>query len=162
MSHIEENMIRAGFLLPDSPVPAGLYLPAIVEGNMVYTSGQLPLCEGRLVQPGGEGSVGESNCAEAAKAAETALLNALAAIKCAAGSLDRIDRIVRLTVYVASDSGFSGQHFVANGASALLGKFFGEKGRHVRSAVGVASLPIGASVELELVATCRNTAGSCS
>lgn len=155
MSHIEENIARAGFRLPDPPVPAGLYLPSVRVGDMIFTSGQLPLRDGRLVEPGGKGKVNEINQGDASKAAETALLNALAAVKSLAGSLDTVDRIVKLTVYVASESYFSSQHLVANGASSLLAAFFGERGKHARSAVGVAELPLDASVELELIVACK-------
>jgi len=155
MSHIEENIVRAGFSLPGAPVPAGMYLPAVRVGDLIYTSGQLPFRDGQLLEPGGKGKVNEINQNEAAKAAETVLLNALAALKGLAGSLYAVELIVKLTVYVASESYFSSQHLVANGASALLLEFFGEKGRHVRSAVGVAELPLDASVELELVAACK-------
>jgi enamine deaminase RidA (YjgF/YER057c/UK114 family) len=157
MSHIEERIALAGYRLPLPPVPAGLYLPATRIGDMVYTSGQLPLHEGKLVEPGGKGKVNEINQAEAVKAAGTALLNALAAVKTLAGSLDEVERIVKLTVYVASESYFSSQHLVANGASSLLVQFFGEQGRHVRSAVGVAELPLDASVEVELIVACKST-----
>lgn len=157
MSHIEDNIQRAGFRLPPSAAPAGFYLPALRQGDLVYTSGQLPLQDGRLQEPGGKGKVNELNQQDAAGAAGTALLNALAAIKTITGSLDAVERIVKLTVYVASESYFSSQHLVANGASSLLVEFFGEKGRHVRSAVGVAELPFDASVELELIVACNHS-----
>jgi len=155
MSHIEDNIVRSGFRLPPPAVPAGFYLPALRQGDMIYTSGQLPLKDGKLVEPGGKGKVNEINQHDATTAAGSALLNALSAIKALTGSLDAIDRIVKLTVYVASESYFSGQHLVANGVSSLLVEFFGEKGRHVRSAVGVAELPLDASVEIELIAACN-------
>lgn len=156
MSHIEERILKAGFKLPLPPVPAGLYLPAVRTGNLIFTSGQLPLQDGNLVDPGGKGKINEINQNDAARAAGIALLNALAAIKSVTGSLDVIERIVKLTVYVASESYFSNQHLVANGASSLLADFFVEKGRHVRSAVGVAELPLDASVELELIVACND------
>jgi enamine deaminase RidA (YjgF/YER057c/UK114 family) len=155
MSHIEERIVNAGFQLPAYPVPAGLYQPAIRTGNLVFTSGQLPLRDGKLVEPGGKGKVNELTQTDAAAAAGTALLNALAAVKSLTGTLDVIEHIVRLTVYVASESYFTNQHLVANGASSLLADFFGEQGRHVRSAVGVAELPLDASVELELIVACN-------
>ncbi|MEE9905876.1 MAG: RidA family protein [Chlorobium sp.] len=155
MSHIEERIVNAGFQLPAHSVPAGLYQPAIRTGNLVFTSGQLPLRDGKLVEPGGKGKVNELTQTDAAAAAGTALLNALAAVKSLTGTLDVIEHIVRLTVYVASESYFTNQHLVANGASSLLAEFFGEQGRHVRSAVGVAELPLDASVELELIVSCN-------
>jgi len=155
MSHIEDNIVRAGYRLPPPAAPSGLYLPALRHGDTLYTSGQLPLKEGRLAEPGGKGKVNEINQHDATAAAVTALLNALAAVKALIGSLDAVERIVKLTVFVASESYFSGQHLVANGPSNLLVEFFGEKGRHVRSAVGVAELPLDASVELELIVACN-------
>ena len=151
MGIIEEKIIKAGFILPPFSAPAGLYCPAIQTGNLVYTSGQLPLRDGKLTEPGGKGKVNDAGLEEAANAAKIALLNALAAVKSVAGSLDNIERIIKLTLYVASDSMFSSQHLVANGASSLLQEIFGEKGVHTRSAVGVAELPLGASLELELI-----------
>ncbi|MCF8216227.1 MAG: RidA family protein [Chlorobium sp.] len=156
MSHIEDCIIKAGYHLPGAPAPAGLYLPASRTGNLIFTSGQLPLKDGKLIEPGGKGKVNEINQDDSARAAGTALLNALAAVKSVAGSLDTINRIVRLTVYVASESYFTNQHLVANGASSLLFDIFGEKGRHVRSAVGVAELPLDASVEIELIVECND------
>ena len=155
MSEIEARLSRAGISLPETATPAGIYEPALRYGNLVYTSGQLPLIRGVLTEQGGKGKVNEINQAQAAIAARIAALNALAAIKNAVGSLDSIERILKLTVYVASESFFSNQHIVANGASAVLYEAFGENGKHVRSAVGVAELPMEASVELDLIAGCR-------
>ena len=155
MASIEESLSTSGIVLPTLAVPAGLYQPAVQTGEFIYTSGQLPMVEGKLQEPGGKGSVNENRQDEAAKAARTAALNAVAALRSAVGSLDRISRIVKLTVYVSSETGFTNQHIVANGASSLIGEIFGEAGRHVRSAVGVAALPLDASVEVELVASCH-------
>lgn len=154
MSVIEENIIRAGHFLPQPAAPAGLYTPALRCGDLVFTSGQLPLSEGRLLEPGGRGKVNEINQEHAAKASRIALLNALSAIRSVCGSLDNIEQIVKMTLFVASESFFSNQHIVANGASSLLGELFGEKGKHTRSAVGVAELPFDASLELELIVRC--------
>jgi enamine deaminase RidA (YjgF/YER057c/UK114 family) len=151
MSSIEENIIKSGFTLPQLPASAGLYVPAIQAGNLVYSSGQLPLREGKLIEPGGKGKVSERNLDDACNASRAALLNALAAVKSVTGSLERIEKVIKLTLYVASDSGFSSQHLVANGASSLLHDIFGERGVHARSAVGVAELPLGASLEIELI-----------
>ncbi|EAT59454.1 RidA family protein [Chlorobium ferrooxidans] len=157
MSSIEEKIIKAGFSLPQPPAVAGLYSPAIRSGNLVFTSGQLPLENGKLIEPGGKGKVNDQGREDAFNAARTALLNALAAIKSVTGTLDCIERIVKLTLYVASDSGFSSQHLVANGASSLLLEIFEERGVHARSAVGVAELPLDASLEIELVVQCDFT-----
>jgi enamine deaminase RidA (YjgF/YER057c/UK114 family) len=155
MSHVEEALMQAGIRLPAAPVPAGSYVPAVRTGDLIYTSGQLPLVDGKLYEPGGKGLVSDDSRENAGKAAEIAAINALAAMKSVLGSLDDITEIVKLTVYVASDPFFSSQHLVANGASKILEYAFGEAGRHVRSAVGVAALPFGASVEIELIASCN-------
>jgi enamine deaminase RidA (YjgF/YER057c/UK114 family) len=154
MASFEESLQNSGIVLPVVAAPAGLYQPAIRIGELIYTSGQLPLVDGKLQEPGGRGSVNDLRQEEVAQAARTAALNAVAAVRSAAGSLDAVSRIVKLTVYVSSSPGFTNQHIVANGASALIGEIFGEAGRHVRSAVGVAALPLDASVEVELVVFC--------
>ncbi|MBF0586183.1 RidA family protein [Prosthecochloris sp. N3] len=152
MSLVEERLQKAGFVLPDIAQPAGLYQPAVMFNDIIYTSGQLPLLHGVLIDPGGSGKVNEINQGDAAHAARQAVLNALSAVKQVSGDLDRVSRIIRLTVYVASESFYSRQHIVANGASSVLYEAFGEHGRHARSAVGVAELPMNASVEVDLVA----------
>jgi enamine deaminase RidA (YjgF/YER057c/UK114 family) len=121
----------------------------------VFTSGQLPLQDGKLIEPGGQGKVNEANVEDAIYASRIALLNGLAAIKSLTGTLSSIERIVKLTIYVASDHLFSSQHIVANGASSLLHKLFGEIGFHSRSAIGVAELPLNASLEIELIVQCK-------
>jgi len=156
MSEIETRLRKAGIVLPEIATPAGIYVPALRSGGLVYTSGQLPLVDGSLLEKGGRGKVNEINQAQAAIAARVATLNALAAVKGVVGSLDAVERVLKLTVYVASESFFSNQHIVANGASAVLYEAFGENGKHVRSAVGVAELPLDASVELELVVSCSD------
>jgi enamine deaminase RidA (YjgF/YER057c/UK114 family) len=152
MASIEQSLQKSGIELPAVAAPAGLYQPAIRIGELIYTSGQLPLVDGKLQELKGKGCVSEQSQDDAAKAARTAALNAVAAIRSVAGSLDAVARIVKLTVYVSSSPGFTNQHIVANGASALIGEIFGDAGRHVRSAVGVAALPLDASVEVELIA----------
>ncbi len=156
MPSFEEQLTLSGLVLPTVAPPAGLYQPALRVGDFVYTSGQLPMVDGRLVEPGGAGAVTDGSVSEASAAARIAAINAVAALRAAAGSLDKLDRIVKVTVFVASAPGFNAQHLVANGASSLIGDIFGEAGRHVRSAVGVAALPLGASVEVELIATCHS------
>jgi enamine deaminase RidA (YjgF/YER057c/UK114 family) len=132
------------------PVPAGSYVPAVREGDLVWTAGQLPLVDGALA---GTGLVGADLTADdAAALARICALNALAAAASAAGGIDHIRRIVKVVGFVASARGFTGQPVVVNGASDLFGAVFGESGRHARSAVGVAALPLGAPVEIELVA----------
>ena len=136
MGSIEEKIIKTGFTLPQITTVAGLYSPAMRTGNLVYTSGQLPLWNGKLVEPGGKGKVNDINSEDAAYASKVALLNALAAIKSVTGTLDSIEKIVKLTLYVASEYLFSSQHLVANGASSLLLEIFGKQGTHARSMIG--------------------------
>lgn len=146
---IAERLTELGVELPAVAAPAGAYVPAVVNGSLVYTAGQIPFVDGVLPLVG---KVGAEVTPEAAKdLARICALNALAAVADAIGSLDRVTRIVKLTGFVASASGFTGQPGVINGASELLGDVFGEAGRHARSAVGVAELPLGAPVEVELI-----------
>lgn len=154
MSEIEARLHKAGLKLPELPDPAGIYVPALRFGSFVYTSGQLPFVDGVLMEQGGRGKVSEVNQAQAAIAARVAALNALAAVKSVVQDLDSVEKVVKLTVFVASESFFTNQHIVANGASAVLYEAFGENGTHARSAVGVTELPLDASLELELVVGC--------
>ncbi|PPF50750.1 LysR family transcriptional regulator [Rathayibacter sp. AY1A1] len=144
-----ERLAELGVELPAVAVPAGAYVPAVVHGGLVYTAGQIPFVDGSLPMVGKVGA--EVSPEQAKELARTCALNALAAVADAIGSLDRVTRIVKLTGFVASASGFTGQPGVINGASELLGDVFGEPGRHARSAVGVAELPLGAPVEVELI-----------
>ncbi|KZX21423.1 RidA family protein [Rathayibacter tanaceti] len=146
---IAERLAELGIELPDVAVPAGAYVPAVVHGGVVYTAGQIPFVDGALPLAGKVGA--EVSPEQAKDLARICALNALAAVADAIGSLDRVTRIVKLTGFVASASGFTGQPGVVNGASELLGDVFGEAGRHARSAVGVAELPLGAPVEVELI-----------
>ncbi|WP_219813182.1 RidA family protein [Rathayibacter sp. AY2B7] len=146
---IAERLAALGVELPAVAVPAGAYVPAVVHGGLVYTAGQIPFVDGALPLVGKVGA--EVSPEQAKELARTCALNALAAVADAIGSLDRVTRIVKLTGFVASASGFTGQPGVINGASELLGDVFGEPGRHARSAVGVAELPLGAPVEVELI-----------
>jgi enamine deaminase RidA (YjgF/YER057c/UK114 family) len=152
---IKETLAAQGILLPVPPKPLAAYLSAVQIGNFIYSSGQLPLIDGALM-PGGKGKVGLSVTKESAKdAARQCAINALAAIAACAGDVEKIERIVKLTVFVASESGFSEQPFVANGASEFFQEVFGENGKHARSAVGVAELPLSASVEVEVIASIK-------
>ncbi len=144
-----QQLKELNITLPSVAKPIGSYIPAIKTGQLILTSGQLPAQDGQLLYTGKV--PGDVTLADAAKAAEIAVLNALAAIANIAGGVDNIQRIVRVCVYVASDAGFTDQPKVANGASDLLGKVFGDAGQHVRSAVGAAELPLNAPVEVELV-----------
>ena len=145
-----ERLAELGLTLPPVAPPVGAYVPAVRTGSYVYTSGQLPLVDGKLQ---GAGKVGDGvTTDEAAVLARTATLNALAAAASVAGGLDAIVRIVKVTCFVASDPSFTGQAQVANGASELLIEVLGDAGRHARSAVGMAVLPRDTPVEVELIA----------
>lgn len=144
-----QRLAELGLELPPVPRPAGSYVPATRTGNLVYTAGQLPFRDGELAF---EGKVGaDVSLEEASEAARLCALNALAAAAEAAGGLDGIGRVVKVTGFVASAPGFTGQPAVVNGASDLLGEVFGEAGLHARSAVGVAELPRGVPVEVEMI-----------
>ncbi len=149
-SRIEARLAELGLALPPVAAPVAAYVPAVISGNHVYTSGQLPFIDGKLTATG---KVGAEISAEDAKSmAATSAINAIAALKSVIGDLDRITRIVKVVGFVASDPSFTGQPGVINGASELLGEVFGEAGIHARSAVGVAVLPLDSPVEVELVA----------
>jgi enamine deaminase RidA (YjgF/YER057c/UK114 family) len=150
----EERLVALGLTLPSVVTPLAAYVPAVRSGNTVYTAGQLPLVDGQLVSTGKVGA--EVGAAEAAILARTCALNALAAAASLAGGVSRIRRIVKLTGFVASAPDFTGQPQVVNGASELLLEIFGDAGRHARSAVGVAVLPLNAPVEVELVVEVRD------
>ena len=149
-----ERLAALGLTLPPVAAPVAAYVPAVRAGRFVYTSGQLPTVDGKLSAVGKVGA--EVSASEAAELARTCALNALAAAASAAGGLDAIGRIVKVTGFVASAPGFSGQPQVVNGASELLLEVFGEDGKHARSAVGVAELPLNAPVEVELIAELRS------
>ena len=144
-----KQLVALNLELPTVAAPVGSYVPALRSGRQVLTSGQLPLRDGKVVCTGKV--PGDVSVEQAAEGAAIAVLNALAAIASIAGGLDAVFRVVRLCVYVNSSPGFTEQSKVANGASDLLGNIFGDAGRHVRSAVGVAELPLNAAVELELL-----------
>ncbi|MGD0606472.1 MAG: RidA family protein [Streptosporangiaceae bacterium] len=153
MTRPADRLAALGLTLPPVPAPVAAYVPAVRTGGFVYTSGQLPTVDGKLPAVGKVGA--EVSAADAADLARTCALNAIAAAASAAGGLDAIGRIVKVTGFVASAPGFSGQPQVLNGASELLLEVFGEDGRHARSAVGVAELPLNAPVEVELIAELR-------
>ncbi|MGH3210894.1 MAG: RidA family protein [Trebonia sp.] len=145
-----ERLAELGLTLPPVVPPVAAYVPAVRSGSYVYTSGQLPLVDGKLQ---GVGKVGAGvTTDEAAALARIAALNALAAAASVAGGIDAITRIVKVTCFVASDPSFTGQAQVANGASELLIEVLGDAGRHARSAVGMAVLPLDTPVEVELIA----------
>ena len=152
MSQVEQNLSQLGLEVPEVAKPVAAYVPALREGNLVYTSGQLPMVRGSLEATGKVGDGDGLVSPDLAKGlAQTCALNAIAAVKSVVGDLDKVERVVKVVGFVASDPTFTGQPGVVNGASELLGKAFGDKGVHARSAVGVAVLPLDAPVEVEIV-----------
>lgn len=145
---IDDKLKELGISLPDAAAPVASYLPAVEAGGLLYISGQLPFIDGDLVT----GKVGDTRSAEEAQAAARACgIMLLAQMKKALGSLDRVERIVKLGVFVASVPDFTGQPAIANGASDLMADVFGEAGQHARSAVAVPVLPLDATVEIDAV-----------
>ncbi len=146
----EAKLKELNYEIPEAPRPLAAYIPATKEGKLIYTAGQLPIKNGELKFKGKVG--GDVPEEEGIKAAEVCAINCLSVIKAEIGSLDNIDRIIKVTVFVASAEGFTAQPKIANGASEFLVKIFGDAGKHVRSAVGVSELPLGAPVEIEMIA----------
>ena len=149
MSKVEERLAAAGITIPEVPVPLAAYVPGVVSGNMVHTSGQLPMANGALSFKGklGDSATGEDGYA----AAKQCAVNCLGVVKALIGDLDRVKRVVKVVGFVNSAPDFEAQPKVINGASELLQAAFGECGAHARSAVGVAALPLGAMCEVEIV-----------
>ena len=145
----EDRLAELGLKLPEVPAPVAAYIPAVRTGNLVFVSGQLPFIDGKLPLTG---KVGAGVTAEQAHGlAQRCALNALAAAASVAGGLEGIVRVVKVTGFVASTPDFTGQPQVVNGASELIGTVLGEAGAHARAAVGVASLPLDAPVEVEII-----------
>lgn len=149
MSKTLDRIAELGLTLPDVAVPAGVYVPALRTGNYVYTSGQLPVVDGKLPTTGHIGS--DVDLETGYDLARTAGLNALAAIAGVIGDLDKIVRVVKVTGFVNSADDFTQQPSVINGVSELYGEIFGDRGQHTRSAVGVNTLPLGTPVEVEVI-----------
>jgi enamine deaminase RidA (YjgF/YER057c/UK114 family) len=150
---IADRLAQLGLELPVVAAPAGAYVPAVVAGDLVFTAGQLPFVDGVLARTGVLGQ--DVSVDEAADLAALCALNALAAVGSVLDGLDRVIQVVKVTGFVASAPGFTEQPKVLNGASQLLVDLFGDDGRHARSAVGVAALPLGSPVEVELVVRFR-------
>jgi enamine deaminase RidA (YjgF/YER057c/UK114 family) len=153
-SVFEEKLKKLGLVLPDAPKPVANYIPAVRVGDLLFTSGVLPMKDGRLAFTGKLGQ--DLSVEQGQEAARLALLLALAVAKQELGSLDKVARVVKLTGHVASAAGFTQQPSVLNGASDLLVDIFGEAGRHARAAVGAAELPLGTPIELELILQVRS------
>jgi enamine deaminase RidA (YjgF/YER057c/UK114 family) len=149
VSRVAGRLAELGLTLPEVAAPVAAYVPAVRNGNLVWTSGQLPLVDGKLLAAGKVGADVDPGAAK--ELARTCALNALAAVASVVGDLDAVQRVVKVVGFVASDPSFTGQPGVVNGASELLGDVFGDAGRHARSAVGVAALPLDAPVEVEVV-----------
>jgi enamine deaminase RidA (YjgF/YER057c/UK114 family) len=152
MSDIDARLAELGLTLPAAAAPVAAYVPVVVAGGIAHVSGQLPFVEGKLVT----GRLGEDVSIEAGtEAAQACAVMILAQLKAALGSLDRVERIVKLGVFINSAGSFTDQPKVANGASELMVAVFGEAGKHARSAVGVPVLPLGAAVEVDAIVAVR-------
>jgi enamine deaminase RidA (YjgF/YER057c/UK114 family) len=149
MGAVEDRLGELGLSVPEVAKPVASYVPAVRIGSLVYTSGQLPMRSGDLMATGKVGDAVSPE--EAAACAQQCALNAIAAVKSEIGDLDAVRRAVKVVCFVSSAPGFTGQPQVANGASDLLGKAFGDAGVHARSAVGVSVLPLDAPVEVEII-----------
>lgn len=149
---VEERLVKLGITLPVAAAPVAAYVPTVEVGGMLYVSGQLPFRDGHLIV----GQLGENVNLELGRdAARACALMLLAQIKAALGSLDRVERIVKLNIFVNSSTRFTDQPKVGDGASALMVELFGDAGRHARAAVGVPALPLGAAVEIDAVVAVR-------
>ena len=149
MSKVEERLAASGIVIPDVPVPLAAYVPGVVSGNLVHTSGQLPMAKGALAFKGKLGQ--DASVEDGYAAAKQCAVNCLGVVKALIGDLDRVKRVVKVVGFVNSTPDFEAQPKVINGASELLQLAFGENGAHARSAVGVAALPLGAMWEVEIV-----------
>ena len=144
---IEEKLASLGISLPIPPEPAGSYLPVVISGNLAFVSGQIPM-EGRHLKFRGK----VNSIQTGQKAARLCAINALGQLKSSLGTLDRLKRFIKITGFVNCDPSFADHAKVINGASDLLVNIFGEKGKHARAAIGVNSLPLDSTVELEFIA----------
>ena len=146
---IAERMNELGIELPRAPAPVGAYVPYVISGSLMFISGQVPIRDGAMIH---EGKVPlDVTVEQGQECAALCFLNAIAQAKAALGDLDQVERIVRMTGYVAVAADFTDQPLVVNGASNLAVDIFGDQGKHARVAVGVAELPLGAPVELEVI-----------
>ena len=145
----EDKLKELGLSLPDVAKPVAAYVPAVKSGDYVYTSGQIPLVKGEVKYKGKLGQ--EFTVEDGYEAAKICALNCLAAVKSVAGSIDNVEKVVKIVGFVNSAAGFTDQPKVVNGASELVGKVFGAAGEHARSAVGVSELPLGVAVEVEMI-----------
>ena len=145
----ELKINQMGITIPEPVKPLAAYIPAMHVGNLVMTSGQVPISGGTVKY---QGKVGKDLSEEEGReAAKLCAINCLSAVKSVIGNLDKIKRVLKLTVFINSADGFTAQPKVANGASEFIGEIFGEAGKHVRSAVGVSELPLNSAVEIEMI-----------
>ena len=147
---INEKLAELGIIIPDAPTPLAAYVPGQIVGNLLYTSGQVALQQGAIAYKGKVG--GNLSEEEGIAAARICAINCLAVAKKLLGDLDKIERIVKLTVFVNCVDGYANEPKIANGASELLVELFGDNGKHTRSAVGVSGLPLDSAVEIEMIA----------
>ncbi|MCA0387710.1 MAG: RidA family protein [Bacteroidetes bacterium] len=147
---INEKLSELGIVIPDAPTPLAAYVPGQIVGNLLYTSGQVALQQGTIAYRGKVG--GNLSEEEGIAAARICAINCLAVAKKLLGDLDKIERIVKLTVFVNCVDGYANEPKIANGASELLVELFGDNGKHTRSAVGVSGLPLDSAVEIEMIA----------
>jgi len=154
MSVAESRLAEIGLVVPPVSVPVAAYVPAVRGGNLVFTSGQLPMRDGQIMATGRLGI--DVDEATAAACAQQCALNALSAVKSVIGDLDRVVRVVKVVGFVASDPAFVNQPVVVNGASAVFAQAFGDDGIHARSSLGVAVLPLNSPVEVELIVEVRD------
>lgn len=154
MSKPSERLKEMGITLPQAPKPVAAYVPYVRHGDTLLLSGQIPMRDGKLAYTGQVGFVQKLEAAQ--EAAKICALNAIAVAADGAGGIDNIDRVLKVVVYVASHEGFTDQHLVANGCSNFLKEVFGDAGIHARAAVGVAELPLNASVEVDILFTVKS------
>ncbi len=145
----EKKLQQLGITLPEPPKPVAAYVPGVVVDKFIYTAGQIPFVNGQLKYKGKAGK--DVSVEDAYEAAKICVLNCLSIVKSLAGSLDNVEKVVKVVGFVNSAEGFDQQPKVINGASELLGQIFGDTGAHARSAVGVSELPLGATCEVELI-----------
>ena len=157
MGDVEQRLAELGLVVPELVPPVAAYVPAVLDGSRVYVSGQLPMVQGAMPETGrvGEGP-GLVSPERAKELASFCALNVIAAVKSVVGDLDRVERVVKVVGFVASDPSFTGQPGVVNGASELFAAAFGSAGVHARSAVGVVALPLDAPVEVEAILHVRD------
>jgi enamine deaminase RidA (YjgF/YER057c/UK114 family) len=151
---INEKLAEIGLVIPDAPTPLAAYIPGLIVGNLLFTSGQVALKDGAIVYKGKVG--GNLSDEEGIAAARICAVNCLAVAKKILGDLTKIERIVKLTVFVNCKEGYANEPKIANGASELMVELFGEMGKHTRSAVGVSGLPLDSAVEIEMIALIRD------